>query len=29
MEEKIKYVHNNPEIYFTQKARDDEYICPV
>ena len=29
MEEKIKYVHDNPEVYFTQKAKDGGYICPV
>lgn len=29
MEEKLKYVHDNPEVYFTQKARDGGYICPV
>lgn len=29
MEEKLKYVHDNPEVYFTQKAKDGGYICPV
>lgn len=29
MEEKLAFVHNNPEIYFTQKARHGGYICPV
>ena len=29
MQEKLEYVHNNPEIYFTQKARNGGYICPV
>ena len=23
------YIHENPEIYFTQKAKDGGYICPV
>ena len=29
MEEKLAFVHNNPEVYFTQKARNGGYICPV
>ena len=29
MEEKLEYVHNNPEIYFTQKSKDGGYICPI
>lgn len=29
MEEKLAYVHDNPEVYFTQKARNGGYICPV
>ena len=29
MQEKLEYVHNNPEIYFTQKAKNGGYICPV
>ena len=29
MEEKLEYVHDNPEVYFTQKAKDGGYICPV
>ena len=29
MEDKLAYVHNNPEIYFTQKAKNGGYICPV
>ncbi len=29
LEEKLDYVHNNPEIYFTQKAKNGGYICPV
>ena len=24
-----EYVHNNPEVYFTQKARNGVYICTV
>ena len=23
------YIHDHPEIYFTQKARDGGYVCPV
>ena len=29
MEEKLAYVHNNPEIYFMQKARNGGYIYPI
>ena len=29
MKEKLEYVHNNPEIYFTQKAKKGGYVCPV
>lgn len=29
MEDKIKYVHDNPEVYFTQEARKGGYVCPV
>ena len=29
MEEKLEYVHNHPEIYFTQKARNGGFVCPV
>ena len=29
MEEKLEYVHNNPEVYFTQRAKNGGYICPV
>ena len=23
------YIHDNPEVYFTQKAKDGGYVCPV
>ena len=29
MEDKIKYVHDNPEVYFNQEARKGGYVCPV
>ena len=29
LEENLAYVHNNPEVYFTQKARKGGYVCPV
>lgn len=29
MEDKIKYVHDNPEVYFKQEARKGGYVCPV
>ena len=29
MEEKLSYVHGNPEVYFTQKAKNGGYVCPV
>ena len=29
MEEKLAVVHNHPEVYFTHKARNGGYICPV
>ena len=29
MKEKLEYVHNHPEIYFTQKAKNGGYVCPV
>ena len=29
MQEKLDYVHNNPEQYFTQKAKNGGYVCPV
>lgn len=25
----LEQIHNNPEVYFTQKARDGGYVCPV
>lgn len=25
----FEYIHDHPEIYFTQKAKDGGYICPV
>ena len=27
--DKLEQIHNNPEVYFTQKARDGGYVCPV
>ena len=27
--DKIEQIHKNPEVYFTQKARDGGYVCPV
>ena len=29
LEDKITYVHEHPEVYFTQEARKGGYICPV
>ena len=29
LEDKIRYVHEHPEVYFTQEARKGGYICPV
>ena len=29
MKHKLEYVHDNPEFYFTQRARNGGYICPV
>lgn len=29
LEDKLKYVHDNPEVYFKQTARKDGYVCPV
>ena len=29
LEDKIAYVHEHPEVYFTQEARKGGYICPV
>ena len=29
MQEKLDYVHNNPEQYFTHKAKNGGYVCPV
>jgi len=23
------YIHDHPEVYFTQKARNGGYICPI
>ena len=28
-EDKIAYIHEHPEVYFTQEARKSGYICPV
>ena len=29
LEDKIAYIHEHPEVYFTQEARKGGYICPV
>lgn len=29
IEDKIKHVHDNPEVYFKQEARKGGYVCPV
>ena len=29
LEDKIRYIHEHPEVYFTQEARKGGYICPV
>ena len=29
MSNEIEYIHTHPEIYFTQKARNGGYVCPV
>lgn len=29
MERNFDYIHDHPEIYFTRKARDGGYVCPV
>lgn len=27
--DKFEYIHSNPEVYFTRKARNGGYVCPV
>ena len=29
LEDKIRYIHEHPEVYFTQEARKGGYVCPV
>ena len=29
LEDKIAYIHEHPEVYFTQEARKGGYVCPV